>query len=105
MMAKKFNIKVCPHAGGIGLSEMVQHIQMWDFVSVSGTKEGRMIEFVDQQHDQFVNPAVVENANYVAPMLPGYSTQLKNECIEKFSFPNGTEWQRMFSENIYPKPL
>lgn len=62
-------MKVCPHAGGIGLCEMVQHLQMWDFVSLSGTQEGRIIEYVDQQHEQFVNPAVVANANYQAPRV------------------------------------
>lgn len=106
---KKFPFKfpffqVCPHAGGVGLSEMVQHLQFWDFASVSATKEGRLIEFVDQQHDQFVNPAVVINANYIAPKSPGYNTELTRECIEMFSFPSGSEWQRMFAENIYPKP-
>lgn len=104
LMARKFNIKVCPHAGGVALSEMVQHLQYWDYTSVSGTKEGRYIEFVDQQHDQFVNPAIVENAHYIAPSSPGYCTELTSECLEKFAYPNGSEWQRMFAENIYPRP-
>lgn len=101
LMARKFNIKVCPHAGGVGLSEMVQHLQFWDFTSVSGTKQDRLIEFVDQQHDQFVSPAVVENARYIPPSTPGYNTELKHECIEKYLYPFGSEWQRMFAENIY----
>lgn len=121
-MAKKFNCKVrlsidflinfnesissqvCPHAGGVGLSEMVQHLQFWDFASVSASKEGRIIEFVDQQHDQFVSPAVVINAKYIAPSSPGYNTELTSDCIEKFAYPAGSEWQRMFAENIYPRP-
>lgn len=101
LMARKFNIKVCPHAGGVGLSEMVQHLQFWDFTSLSGTKQDRFIEFVDQQHEQFVSPAVVEKAQYIPPSTPGYNTELKRECIEKFAYPNGSEWQRMFAENIY----
>lgn len=59
LMAKKFNIKVVPHAGGVALSEMVQHLQFWDYCSVSGSKDGRFIEFVDQQHEHFVSPATV----------------------------------------------
>lgn len=104
LMAKKFNIKVVPHAGGVGLSEMVTHLQFWDYASVSATKEGRFIEFVDQQHDQFVSPAVVKNAHYLAPKTAGYNTELKDECIKKYSYPSGSEWQRMFDENIYPRP-
>jgi L-fuconate dehydratase len=104
LMARKFNIKVCPHAGGVGLSEMIQHLQYWDYLSVSGTMEGRFIEFVDQQHEHFVTPATVESAHYIAPKSAGYSTELKPECIEKFNYPTGSEWVRMFAENIYPKP-
>lgn len=104
LMAHKFNIKVCPHAGGVGLSEMVQHLQYWDYLSVSGTKEGRFIEYVDQQHDQFVHPAFVDFARYIAPTAAGYNTELKRECVEKFEYPNGSEWVRMFAENVYPKP-
>lgn len=90
--------------GGVGLSEMVQHLQFWDYTSVSGDKEGRFIEFVDQQHDQFVTPAIVENAFYIAPSTAGYSTQLTNECFAKFTYPTGSEWQKLFEANIYPKP-
>lgn len=103
LMAKKFNIKVCPHAGGVGLSEMIQHLQFWDFTSVSGTRDGRYIEFVDQQHG-FVVPAVVENAAYIAPLSPGYNTELSLSCIEKFSYPSGCEWEKMFCENVYARP-
>lgn len=62
-------MKVCPHAGGVGLCEMVQHLQMWDYTSLSCTKDNRLIEFVDQQHEQFINPALVENAHYLAPTV------------------------------------
>ncbi|XP_058460475.1 mitochondrial enolase superfamily member 1-like [Malaya genurostris] len=104
LMAKKFGVKVCPHAGGVGLCEMVQHLQMWDYTSVSCSMEGRMIEFVDQQHEQFVNPALVNDAAcYVAPDSPGYSTQLKPEAIAMYEYPNGSEWERMFREGIFKK--
>lgn len=62
-------MKVCPHAGGVGLCEMVHHLQMWDYTSLSGTMQGRYIEYVDQQHDQFVYPARVENAHYLVPTV------------------------------------
>lgn len=71
MVMDIFNVavKVCPHAGGVGLCEMVQHLQMWDYVALSGTAEGRVIEFVDQQHEHFVNPTIVQNARYMAPRV------------------------------------
>ncbi|XP_055376628.1 mitochondrial enolase superfamily member 1-like [Condylostylus longicornis] len=101
-MAKKFNIKVCPHAGGVGLCEMVQHLQMWDYISLSGTKDGRYIEYVDQQHDQFIKPAIVnEAANYIAPDWPGYSTELKREAIQMFKYPEGSEWTKLFKSGKF----
>lgn len=60
---------MCPHAGGVGLCEMVQHLQMWDYVALSGTSEGRLIEYIDQQHEHFVDPVVVKNAKYLAPKV------------------------------------
>lgn len=101
LMAMKLNVRVCPHAGGVGLCEMVQHLQMWDYVSLSGTKEDRVIEFIDQQHDQFINPATVKNACYVAPRAAGYSTELKQSAIENYRYPHGKEWERMFAEGIF----
>ncbi|XP_055601593.1 mitochondrial enolase superfamily member 1-like [Uranotaenia lowii] len=102
LMAKKFNVKVCPHAGGVGLCEMVQHLQMWDFTSVSCTTDDRMVEFVDQQHEQFVNPAEINsNACYIAPQAAGYSTELKPEAIAGYEYPVGTEWTKMFTEGIF----
>lgn len=83
LMAKKFNVKVCPHAGGVGLCEMVQHLQMWDYVSLSKTMEGRIIEYVDQQHEHFVHPCVVKNAKYVAPTVGFF---LSNDIEKKFNF-------------------
>lgn len=99
LMAHKLGVKVCPHAGGVGLCEMVQHLQMWDYTSVSCTKEGRVIEFVDQQHEQFVNPAEVKNACYVAPIAPGYSTELKKDAIEQYEFPTGKYWSERLVNN------
>lgn len=97
-------VPVCPHAGGVGLCEMVQHIQMWDFVCLSGTTEKRLIEYVDQQHEQFEDPVLVQNARYMPPSLPGYSTKLKNDSLANYVYPEGREWQRMFKEGIFPAP-
>lgn len=68
-----FLVKVCPHAGGVGLCEMVQHLQMWDYVSLSGSMEDRWIEYVDQQHEHFENPVVMKDAHYQTPTV-SYST-------------------------------
>lgn len=92
LMAKKLNVKVCPHAGGVGLCEMVQHLQMWDYLSLSGNKTGRYVEYVDQQHEQFVVPVVMENAHYMPPKAAGYSTELKQDAIAEFEYPHGLYW-------------
>lgn len=92
-----FLVPICPHAGGIGLCEMVQHLQMWDFISLSGTTTDRVIEYVDQQHEHFENPVELRNARYMPPITPGYSTKLKNDCISNYIYPDGTEWQRIFN--------
>jgi L-fuconate dehydratase len=76
LLAAKFGVRVCPHAGGVGLCEMVQHLSMFDFVSVSGTTEGRMIEFVDHLHEHFVTPAVIRDGAYVAPLAPGSGAEM-----------------------------
>ncbi|XP_008554711.1 mitochondrial enolase superfamily member 1 [Microplitis demolitor] len=104
-MAYKLKVPVCPHAGGVGLCEMVQHLQMWDYISLSGTTDNRIIEYVDQQHEHFVNPTIVKNGHYMPPSLPGYSTKLKDQAILDYEFPQGKEWQRMFNEGIYPKQI
>ncbi|XP_066995469.2 mitochondrial enolase superfamily member 1 isoform X2 [Anabrus simplex] len=104
LMAHKLGVPVCPHAGGVGLCEMVQHLQMFDFVCLSGTSEGRMIEYVDQEHEHFENPVVVRQAHYQAPLSPGYSTKLKTESAANYEYPHGSVWQKLFAENIFPDP-
>ncbi|MFJ8494884.1 enolase C-terminal domain-like protein [Streptomyces sp. NPDC094038] len=81
LLAAKFGTRVCPHAGGVGLCEAVQHLSMFDFVAVSGTLEGRMIEFVDHLHEHFVTPTVVRNGRYVAPTAPGAGTEMHAASI------------------------
>ncbi|XP_065173962.1 mitochondrial enolase superfamily member 1-like [Atheta coriaria] len=104
LMAHKLGVKVCPHAGGVGLCEMVQHLQMWDYLSLSGTMEGRFIEYVDQQHEHFQDRLDVRNAHYQAQQFPGYGTTFTKDTLIKYEYPCGTEWQAMFAKGIYSDP-
>jgi len=91
-MAKKFGIPVCPHAGGVGLCEMVQHLQIWDYISLTGDKTNRMIEFADHLHEHFISPPIVRNGCYVAPKDNGYSTKMKESSLATYEYPSGTYW-------------
>lgn len=86
LMAKKFGLKVCPHAGGVGLCEYVQHLSMIDYLCISGSKEGRVIEYVDHLHEHFLDPCVIQNAAYMPPQRPGYSIEMKEESRRKYEF-------------------
>ncbi|MEQ1952007.1 L-fuconate dehydratase [Mesorhizobium sp. CN2-181] len=86
LMAAKYGLPVWPHAGGVGLCEYVQHLSMIDYLCVSGTKEGRVIEYVDHLHEHFVEPCVIENAAYMPPKLPGFSIEMKPDSIEAYEF-------------------
>ena len=94
LMAAKFGIPVCPHAGGVGLCELVQHLSIIDFIVVSGTWENRVTEFVDHLHEHFEDPCRIVGGRYVAPNQPGYSTQMKEQSRQEYSFPNGSKWQK-----------
>lgn len=93
LMAAKFGIPVCPHAGGVGLCEYVQHLQIFDYICVSATTENRLIEYVDHLHEHFLDPCIVKNGNYMPPVAPGYSITMLAESIEEYSYPNGKAWQ------------
>jgi L-fuconate dehydratase len=86
LMAAKHGLKVCPHAGGVGLCEYVQHLAMIDYLCIAGTKEGRVIEYVDHLHEHFVEPCVIRQAAYVPPTRPGYSIEMKPESIERHAW-------------------
>lgn len=86
LLAKKFNKVVCPHAGGVGLCEAVCHFAMFDYVAVSGSMDGRMIEYVDNQHEHFVHPTEIKDGNYVAPTAPGNGTEMTLETAEKYLY-------------------
>jgi L-fuconate dehydratase len=92
LLAAKFGVPVCPHAGGVGLCELVQHLAMADYVAVSGTMEGRAIEFVDHLHEHFTDPVEVEGGRYRAPRSPGFGARLHPESVARFRFPDGPEW-------------
>jgi len=86
LMAAKYKLPVCPHAGGVGLCEYVQHLSMIDFLCISGTREGRVIEYVDHLHEHFVEPCVVRDAAYFPPTGAGFSITMKPESLERYRF-------------------
>ena len=94
LMAAKFGVPVCPHAGGVGLCEYVQHLSIFDYLCVSGSLKDRVIEFVDHLHEHFVNPVEIHRGHYRVPYEPGYSIEIKPESLVRFSFPDGACWQQ-----------
>jgi L-fuconate dehydratase len=92
LLAAKFGVPVCPHAGGVGLCEYVQHLSMLDFLRVSCSMEGRVVEYVDHLHEHFVNPVVMHNGRYMAPRAAGYSATMKPESIAAYTYPTGAAW-------------
>jgi L-fuconate dehydratase len=92
LMAKKFGVPVCPHAGGVGLSEYVQHLSIFDYIYVSASLEGRILEYVDHLHEHFLDPVKIQNGRYMPPKMPGYSIEMKPESLDEFEFPVGRVW-------------
>jgi L-fuconate dehydratase len=95
LLAAKFGVAVCPHAGGVGLCEMVQHLAMFDFVGVSGTRPDRVLEYVDHLHEHFTDPVRVVGGRYLAPSAPGFSATLRQQSLRDYEFPHGAVWQRL----------
>lgn len=100
LLAAKLEVPVCPHAGGVGLCEAVQHLAMWDYVALSGTMNGRMIEWIDHLHEHFVDPAVVKRGRYCAPTAPGASAAMRAETLVSYLFPQGPIWHRNSPEVV-----
>lgn len=94
LLAQKFSIPVCPHAGGVGLCEYVQHLSMWDYIACSASTENRVLEYVDHLHEHFVGPVKMRAGRYVPPEVPGYSITMKPQSLTDFRFPDGAAWQR-----------
>ncbi|PKT74508.1 fuconate dehydratase [Streptomyces populi] len=92
LLAAKFGVPVCPHAGGVGLCELVQHLSMFDFVALSGTTDDRVIEYVDHLHDHFTEPVVIRDGHYTAPTAPGFSAAMRPESVAEFTYPGGAFW-------------
>ncbi|WP_263367784.1 enolase C-terminal domain-like protein [Edaphobacter bradus] len=93
LMAAKFKVPVCPHAGGVGLCEYVQHLSAFDFVSVSATMEDRVIEYVGHLHEHFVDPVRIRRGRYLMPEMPGYSIEIRAESLQRYRFPEGEAWR------------
>jgi L-fuconate dehydratase len=92
LLAAKFGVPVCPHAGGVGLSEYVQHLSVFDYVRVGASLENRILEYVDHLHEHFLDPVVIENGRYQAPTMPGYSIEIRPESLKRYQFPEGVAW-------------
>ena len=95
LMANRFKIPICPHAGGVGLCEHVQHLSMIDYVAISGTMEDRIIEYVDHLHDHFLDPVTIRNGAYMPPEMPGYSIEMKRESLKDYEYPIGKVWKKI----------
>jgi L-fuconate dehydratase len=93
LMAAKFGIPVCPHAGGVGLCEYVQHLSIFDYIAISGSLDGRRIEYVNHLHEHFVDPVSVKNGHYMPPTAPGYGITMKPESLSRYTFPDGEAWK------------
>ncbi len=92
LMAAKFGVPVCPHAGGVGLCEYVQHIALFDYIGVSASLDRRVLEYVDHLHEHFLDPVVIRGGRYMPPKRPGYSIELYPETLAAHEFPNGAVW-------------
>jgi L-fuconate dehydratase len=92
LLAAKFGVPVCPHAGGVGLCEYVQHLSIFDYVCVSASLENRILEYVDHLHEHFLDPVRIKDGRYVPPERPGYSIEMYPESLEEFEFPTGNAW-------------
>jgi len=93
LLAAKFGVPVCPHAGGVGLCEYVQHLAIFDFLRVGRSLDGRMVEYVDHLHEHFTDPVRVEGGHYLLPEKPGYSVEMRPESIAHYGFPDGPAWR------------
>ena len=94
LMAAKFGIPVCPHAGGVGLCEYVQHLALFDYLGISGSLDNRVVEYVDHLHEHFVTPVVIHRGHYTVPQAPGYSGEVLASTLAQYSFPDGKIWSQ-----------
>jgi len=100
LLAKKFDVPVCPHAGGVGLSEIVRHLSFADYARIGTSLDGRMIEWADHLHEHFVEPATIAHGSYDAPKSAGMSATMLADSLDAYEFPLGSKWQPAFSKEI-----
>jgi L-fuconate dehydratase len=93
ILAAKFGVPVCPHAGGVGLCEYVQHLAIFDYIAVGASLDNRVCEYVDHLHEHFLDPVRVRDGRYMAPTLPGYSAEMRSESLTVYGFPDGAAWR------------
>jgi L-fuconate dehydratase len=93
LLAAAHGVPVCPHAGGVGLCELVQHLSIFDYIAVSGSLENRVIEYVDHLHEHFIDPVRMNGGRYLVPEAPGYSAEIKRDTLTHFRFPDGGAWK------------
>ena len=93
LMAAKFGIPVCPHAGGVGLCEYTQHLSLFDYICVAASLENRILEYVDHLHEHFFDPVTMKHGRYMPPTRPGYSIAMRSESLDEFEFPTGKAWR------------
>jgi L-fuconate dehydratase len=93
LMAAKFGVSVCPHAGGVGLCEYVQHYSLFDYIAVSASLENRVLEYIDHLHEHFIHPVKIQNGRYMPPMAPGFNVTMRPQSIKEYAFPNGPIWR------------
>jgi L-fuconate dehydratase len=94
LMAAKFGVSVCPHAGGVGLCEYVQHYSLFDYIAVSASLENRVLEYIDHLHEHFIHPVVIRNGRYMPPNAAGFSITMQPESLKEYAFPNGPIWRK-----------
>lgn len=98
LLAAKFGVPVCPHAGGVGLCELVQHLSMVDFIAVSGSSQDRVIEYVDHLHEHFADPVTIRDGRYLAPTRPGSSAEVVAGTLADYRYPTGKVWAGLTKE-------
>lgn len=101
LMAARFGVPICPHGGGVGLCEYVQHLAIFDYIAVGASLEGRVCEYVDHLHEHFVDPCRVVNGRYLAPERPGYSIEMRPESLAAYAFPDGPVWREGQTSSAY----
>ena len=92
LLAEKFGVPVCPHAGGVGLCEYVQHLSLFDYIAISASLEDRVIEYVDHLHEHFLSPVIIRDGHYLPPAAPGYSITMRPDVFSAYTFPAGSVW-------------